>query len=600
MSDYYDHHSVLPLAAGEDPAVLTAALRGLVAENRTDRARHLFERFRHQCPDNYSLTLPYIDILIRAGQLTEAATLIEEELDSGGESYALLARLGLLDEKAGLSLNAFDLYRRAAALAGNESEKKEAYRLQERARRGLVFRLEQNSACLTIKLEGNGPPLDLSYDLDELTEQGALCRALDRHIHPGAATVLQVECRSGVPARYLLARGYAVQATASGATDLLAPVTWDYLELMRGSVTRTPAYYQATPGEVAAGGCGEADVICYLPREEHLPPRAPAARLVDLLAGLLQQSREQLFYYHPPGPGGSPPRQEAASVAAALQARTGPGWHVEACPAPGLRGLLYQVRRPGWTPAPAPSPGPPRPGDRGTLYRVNLENCRTPGGFGLGKEGWSPYSAQLRRPAPDKPGPAVSYAGSALHHFYEHFQPQNRAEELFGPGATGPAPLERGWTILPWEEKRGQHTNPLRPPASARGADAAAGPLAADLGLLNLEKLLATAANLKKLGYRSESFPDGYMRGYFLRQCSAYRFIVTRGRRRAAACAVLLNRETVPVRLDPAWPAVVDREDLGRWPQVTSGLYRPAAAAAVFDSYFQDDGRMKARQAGLL
>ncbi len=108
-----------------------------------------------------------------------------------------------------------------------------------------------------------------------------------------------------------------------------------------------------------------------------------------------------------------------------------------------------------------------------------------------------------------------------------------------------------------------------------------------------------TGAMLFTHGYLPEIFPDGYIQGYLLKDGEDYRFIVTEGQHRMAAIG-LLGEKTIKVRFDLNWLPIIDRAKLKKWPQVISGLYSDTVAEKVFRYYFEENGRRKAEQLGLL
>lgn len=97
-------------------------------------------------------------------------------------------------------------------------------------------------------------------------------------------------------------------------------------------------------------------------------------------------------------------------------------------------------------------------------------------------------------------------------------------------------------------------------------------------------------------GYAPER--HGYVRGYFLRCGSDYRFRVTDGLHRAVILAVSGPR-AIRVRFNPRAARLVDVADVDNWPQVGSGDLPPAVARAFLLIYFTQDGRQKARNLGL-
>mgnify|MGYP007135777970 FL=1 len=223
------------------------------------------------------------------------------------------------------------------------------------------------------------------------------------------------------------------------------------------------------------------------------------------------------------------------------------------------------------------------------LVRVRLSVCRDFLGYAYTPPGWHYFVAFLRQYETD---PDISPKKSVLARYYHRFKPDSLWEALTGlPKARLPGGLAGlpDWPPLPWLEQTIK-------PANARQHF---GPFTPKLIRQQDARCRALFHKIRKEGYRPDRYPDGYIRGYFLRDGRRYRFIVTAGQHRIAVLAAL-GISTFVARIQPRFPRVADIERIREWPQVANGTYTPDQAAKVLRLYFQLDGSEKARRLGLI
>ena len=174
--------------------------------------------------------------------------------------------------------------------------------------------------------------------------------------------------------------------------------------------------------------------------------------------------------------------------------------------------------------------------------------------------------------------------------FFKLFQPKNLGEmyflgERFGPFPLGP--MENPWlSISDW-----------RPPPGGDGASPdnvrskPFGPSTAkaiDREFINRHKRMqGVARSIRKQGYRPDRYGD--IQGYFIRLNGEYRFVINGGKHRATVLTSL-GFKSIPVRMRPFFPRVIDGERVRDWPLVRSGAMREDFALAVMRRFFEFDG----------
>ena len=229
-----------------------------------------------------------------------------------------LVGLGRLDELKGLYLNAFDLYRQAAVFAETAQERNALYGALLRTRSHLRAEKINGSNQYIIRIEGNGSPLELHYDLEEESRREELYRNISAVIKRPAGRVLEFECAAGTVSRGLAAEGFTVEAASTSMTDLMLALGIDtYRSLQTIMLGSSPGKLTRAVDDLKSGGrtdffkldlnrhaartVEKSDVIMLLPAEaQWYLSRGPmeVATLMQLLAA---RAHQQLIFYLPPG-----------------------------------------------------------------------------------------------------------------------------------------------------------------------------------------------------------------------------------------------------------------------------------------------------------
>lgn len=234
------------------------------------------------------------------------------------------------------------------------------------------------------------------------------------------------------------------------------------------------------------------------------------------------------------------------------------------------------------------------PGGRKALYipsrivRVPLPVCRDMLGYGYTSDGWHYFIAFLHQYVKH---PGIQIEESVLWRYYSRFAPKSLGEALTGlpkQQLTGTFANLPNWPALPWLHQR------LTP----RDGNQHFGRFTRKTIASHHIRLCRLYRKIKKQGYRPAGYPDGYIRGYFLKYGDNYRFIVTSGQHRLAVLAVL-GKSSFLAKIEPGFPRVVDVKHVHRWPQVRRGVYSPSRAKRVFRLFFQLNGKEKAKRLGL-
>ena len=217
----------------------------------------------------------------------------------------------------------------------------------------------------------------------------------------------------------------------------------------------------------------------------------------------------------------------------------------------------------------------------GRTLRVSIGECVNPLGFSYAPSGWH-YYTELLREMDRRGGPEGAIP--AFERFYDDFD-HPRLAALMGREE------ERGWPdlpalLLPWDDA---------PAALTRDDVHQCGPRSPGAIRADAEGMWALYQAFRTHGYRPAYHRDGYVRGVLLlRRDGDRRFVVTGGQHRAAILSHL-GVPTVRVRLEPARPAPVLREEeAGSWAQVSAGRWGERAAREFFDLLFTLDGRERA------
>ncbi len=583
----------------EDTAEVAEALNSLGQNNQVAGAREIFYRYREIKPDDLEMTMLYTDILLNADRLDEAERLLEDELNKNPGCFGLLFRLGRLDEVRGDYINAFDFYRRARFSAHSFREKKEAQAAFTQVKEHISSEVHFKDNAYLIKLKGNRKPLNLQYSVEEQLRRKALLEVISAAIDPGAKSVLEIECDTGLITRSLAARGFKTEGISKEMSDLVLAMGFEYVELLRKAEKMGPGGYRCLDLDAfKAGALEKKDVILLLPaRLQWYKERQPKGA-AELIAALYKKARRQLFFYLPSGKDRGEAKKMGRAVTACLEKEGAFRKEPVLKELTGESGLIYRFDqrrvRPGDLSKVVPV-GLEVTGSRSKVFEVEVKRCRSLNGFGFNERAWNHFCAVLKEM---QACPGLQYEDSILKRFYERFQPQSRQEQLFGALNAPLPPLERGWTILPWVETKNRHLSPVESPHSRPGGNHQYGPNSESFGREQCRRLLDNYTLIKRHGYIPEVFPDGYIQGYFLKDGADYRFYVNEGQHRMAAVG-LLGFEQIRVKFNPDFLPVVDIKNIKKWPQVKSGLYSKAVAEKVFYYYFIEDGRRKAKELGL-
>lgn len=539
-----------------------------------------------------------VEKLCKAGELDQAEKVLEQELERKPDDYLLLMNLGRLDEIRGQYLNAYDLYQRAEFLADKAGQKEKARRMKAGAKKHIVGKNAFGSDYYKVRLEGNSKPLELEYSLKHLARRKELLDAILATMDPGTKTILEIECDAGIITKNLADHGFKVEGTAENMDNIVLAMGFEYGEMLRQSGVPSPNYYCSSIDEDKVKLINKKDVIMVLPPSPEWYTNRTVAQSALILAGLLKRVRRQLYFYFPPENDNAQDGGLAEAVLSNLKEQMG-NIEFETCFRGKDNSTLYRIDRrqanTGDRTRVVPL-GLDVNGSNSSIFEVELQYCRSLNGFGYTEEGWDHFVETLREVIKNH---ETSYEQSILKRFYGCFQPKNRQDHFFGSDSPGMPPLDRGWTILPWMETKNRQLIPVKSPVSRPGGNHHYGPNSDEFGRREFNKLVKTYNLIRRFGYLPEIFPDGYVQGYFLKDGDNYRFCINEGQHRMAAIS-LTGHKVIKCKLDPSFLPVINLEHLQQWPQVKSGLYTREVAERVFRYYFEEDGRRKAKEVGLL
>jgi hypothetical protein len=169
---------------------------------------------------------------------------------------------------------------------------------------------------------------------------------------------------------------------------------------------------------------------------------------------------------------------------------------------------------------------------------VDVARCRDVWlSFSYAGDGWNPYSSIIYEYMQN---PKLTYEESTYKTFLERCHLRSTQELVFGTDQKRMPPMDRGWTPFPWF--------PGRRPMDLKknfSPEAVVSP-----GPREFVRMIRLYHKLKNEGYLPDRYPDGYIRGYFLRSRQDYRFHVLGGNHRMAVIGMLGYR-TIKVKIQP-------------------------------------------------
>ncbi len=182
--------------------------------------------------------------------------------------------------------------------------------------------------------------------------------------------------------------------------------------------------------------------------------------------------------------------------------------------------------------------------------------------------------------------PALRVDVEAFRDFFKFFRPKDLSEMYFLGKQFGPdslSPMHVPWLFMFDRQVSPKKTGPKRGKKRVKLLDPSTSQ-AIDGEFNRVRRLLRS---IQDQGYRPELYGD--IQGYFLQLDGEYRFVVKGGKHRAAALTHL-GFESIPVRMRPLFPRVIDGERVREWPFVRSGQMSADFALAVMRRYFEFDG----------
>lgn len=574
--------------------LLAMVQKGMLAE-----ARELYLQVAESQARRAPMAAVFSDILIKCGYHGAAEQLLSEELQSDPDNYDLLMLLGRLDERNGQNLNAFDLYHLAGFMAAESEQKKKADRAKDRVKRNIKGKTAYGTETYTVMLKGNDRPLEIEYDIGKMAVRKRILDAILENIDPRAKSVLEIEYDAGIITKNLNDHGFNIEGVSARLENVSLAMGFEYVESIRMAGIPSPKYYGQDINRQSVSNLKKRDVIMVLPMDENWYTEHGVEEAAELLAELMEKAKKQLFFFIPANPEEKRKPELAEKIIGCLVEKQIIDQKLQPCYESKAGSKLFCINRrqarEGDREKVVP-PGLEVVGSRSAIFEVELSKCRSLNGFGYTEQGWDHFTELLKEILEKK---NLSYKDSILKRFYDAFQPANRQEHLLGSKGELLPPLNKGWTVLPWMETKNRILNPQKSPESRPGGNHHYGPNSDEFGSREFKKLISTFALIRKYGYIPEIFPDGYILGYLLKDDSDYRFLLTEGQHRVATVG-LMGYKKIKVKFDPNFLPVVDIKKIKQWPQVKSGLFNVDVAEKVFRYYFEEDGRRKAKELGLL
>jgi len=174
----------------------------------------------------------------------------------------------------------------------------------------------------------------------------------------------------------------------------------------------------------------------------------------------------------------------------------------------------------------------------------------------------------------------LDFGREALIHHYENFTP-TKLHELYNLPKRGLNGEELATNLVCWMLTNSQKMDTGEWGLGPEHGRSYFGPVSDKKQALEFRRLEGTRDSIVDLPTR-----HGDITGYFIRRGDEFRFLVRGGKHRAAVLAHLGN-ETIPVRMKPGWPRMIDRLYAHEWPHVQSGAVDKTLALDIFDKFFE-------------
>lgn len=170
----------------------------------------------------------------------------------------------------------------------------------------------------------------------------------------------------------------------------------------------------------------------------------------------------------------------------------------------------------------------------------------------------------------------------ALIRHYENFQPKN-LRELYSLQERGLAGENEATNLVAWMLTSAPKLDTGELGLGPEHGRSYFGPVTRQKLELEVNRLESTRTSILTKGYQPNRHGD--ISGYFIRRGNEFRFLVRGGKHRAAVLAHL-GEATIPVRMKPGWPRMIDNYYVEEWPAVQSGLIDKQLALDIFDRFF--------------
>ncbi|MFD1446447.1 hypothetical protein [Oceanobacillus profundus] len=225
-----------------------------------------------------------------------------------------------------------------------------------------------------------------------------------------------------------------------------------------------------------------------------------------------------------------------------------------------------------------------------SIVIIRIDKCCDEQGFTYKKNGWHYLCETMKQYTKN---PRITYRRSILFYYYKKYQPVSFFDSIFYNGPKSQRKIEDKWYQLPWVEGMPSYIDLKNEDHQHFG------PNSDRFGEKELRRIISVYEMIKLNGYLPKKYKDGYIRGYFLQKNNDYRFLITGGQHRIAALAVL-EQKKIPVKIEPLRKRFINVKEVNEWPQVMNGFHEKDMAIEIFNSYFRNDGREKAKKMGLL
>ncbi|ABR46958.1 TPR repeat-containing protein [Alkaliphilus metalliredigens QYMF] len=577
-------------------------IKNFIEQGHYQEAMSLLQKYEKVVPTDIDIYNLKAMIFILTGDLEKAKEILENGLKIKPLDFDILYNLGYIYEQKGEFLEAYYSYTTAQYNAENPQQIQDVIQALEGikdyfAGRSIIIEEDGNKKIKTQVRYGT-KVLEMKFDLQRIIERKTILEAITKHLDISNERILEIEFGTGLISKNLNFYGFDVTAIDSRKLALLEIISKEWQDNLFNPRQSKAQFYHNKLEVKHVALLSDYDAIILVPESEAWYEQYDQEELFYMIENIINRVKKQAFIRIPDLNIDKYKQLELLILEKARKAEKKVrliNIHEENESSEKILLIENKEERKYFSIPIALE----TINSKSDVIEVEIEKCRDKFAFGYEEHGWHPFVA-LAQEYLEKEN--LTYEESILKMYYEKFQPQNLQQALLDPKHSPLNPINKGWIGYPWtwntrnkviiDQKFGE----TRP-----GGNHFFGPNSHEFGKNEFQRIIINCELIKSVGYQPEGFADGYISGYMLKTKGDYRFIVTEGQHRMAAL-VALGYKTIKCRFiqKEEYPRVVNIKDSKRWPQVINGAYSKKVAEKIFNMFFENDGRERAKRIGLL